>query len=335
MALVVTLSGGAVAGAGTASPRSTVTSVTSTAPELPTAQWTVASRSARGVMVDFRNLRVGPAIFRAVRLRARTTLLRWHVGAIDPPRGSLVPKDAGPAIDWSTEGPAGVVAAFNGGFKVAAKAGGGFVDGVNTAPLVAGDAAIALNAQGQWQLGVWGPGFPTAGFRAVAARQNLTPLVQDGALTPLATATNQKVWGDPLGGLLAEARTGLGVDVNGNLIFVATMHRVLGVDVGRALLAAGAVFGMELDMNPFWPIVGVPDAPLHRPAAYKWELPGSENRATSFNTGWQRDFFVALAEPDSWSCAWSSRGLTPGLRGVQPQPLSKICSTPSSTTTLR
>jgi hypothetical protein len=284
-------------------------------------------------MVDFRNLRVGPAIFRAVRLRARTTLLRWHVGSIDPPRGSLVPRDAGPAIDWSTEGPAGVVAAFNGGFKVAAKAGGGFVDGVNTAPLIAGDATIVLNASGQWQLGVWGPGFPTPGFRSVAARQNLTPLVQDGSLTPQATDANQKVWGDPLGGLLPEARTGLGVDGNGNLIYVATMHRVLGVDVGRALLAAGAVFGMELDMNPFWPIVGVNDTPLHRPAPYKWELPGSENQAVSFNTGWQRDFFVALAEPDAWSCNWSSRGLTPGARGAQPQPLAKVCTSPTTSTT--
>ena len=283
-------------------------------------------------MADFRNVSVGPAVFRAVRLRARTTMLRWHVGSIDPPRHIFVPRDAGPSIDWASEGLAGVVAAFNGGFKVAARAGGSIVDGVILAPLVKGMASIALNARGQWEMGVWGSaGFPSPGFDPIAVRQNLAPLVQAGRPTALALAVNQRVWGDPLGGILPEARSGLGVDVNGNLIYVATMHRVLGSDVARALVAAGADFGMELDMNPFWPMVGVASSPLHRPTPYTWGLPQSENNPTVFNEGWQRDFFVAMSRPDQWNCDWRSPGLRVGVRAAQPQVIQRVCDVVTTT----
>ena len=49
-----------------------VTSTTTTTTEVarPQPGWTVASRSARGVMVDYRNVVVGTTTFRVLRLRA-------------------------------------------------------------------------------------------------------------------------------------------------------------------------------------------------------------------------------------------------------------------------
>ena len=120
-------------------------------------------------------------------------------------------------------------------------------------------------------------------------------------------------WGDPLRHVLTQPRTGLGVDVNGNLIFVASMTGVLPSQVGAALVSAGAVSGMELDMNPYWPIMGAASAPLHtQTGKFTLQLKDSQHSAGVFATGWQRDFFTVMAEPDKWTCNWQSPGLGTG-----------------------
>jgi hypothetical protein len=289
-------------------------------------------------MVEYRNIRIGAVTFRTLLLDAQTTLLRWHVGSTDPNFFAKVPVDAGPAIDWSSEGPPGVVAVFNSGFKQSADAGGSMVDGVALVPLVRGLMTIALDDAGHWEMGVWGSvGFPTQGFRAISYRQNLAPLVLRGSLTPAGKAANWARWGSPLNHQAFEPRSGLGVDAQGNLIYVATMQGVLQSQVGEALIAAGAVTGMQLDINPDWPILGASFAPLHAAGGrFPVQLPHSEHNPSIYETGWTRDFFVALAEPASWSCSWSSRGLTGPADVAQPQPLSLVgvgCTNTTTTTT--
>jgi hypothetical protein len=289
-------------------------------------------------MVQYRNIRIGAVTFRALLLDARTTLLRWHVGSTDPNLFAKAPRDAGSSIDWSSEGPPGVVAVFNGGFKQSAHAGGSMVDGVIFVPLVRGLMTFALDSAGHWEMGAWGSsGFPTNGFRAISYRQNLAPLVLGGSLTPAGTAANWARWGSPLNGQPHEPRSGLGVDAQGNLIYVATMKGVLQSQVGEALIKAGAVTGMQLDINPDWPIMGASFAPLHASGgSFPVQLPYSEHNPSIYETGWTRDFFVALAEPTNPSCEWSSQGLT-GPPGVaQPQPLSLVgsdCAIGTTTTT--
>ena len=316
-----------------------VASTTTTTIERAQPGWTVASRSARGVMVDYRNVVVGATTFRVLRLRARTTLLRWHVGSSDPVLAARAPQDAGSSIDWPVEGPAGVVAVFNGAFKQAAGAGGSIADGLTLAPMLAGRMTIAINAAGNWSMGRWGTvGFPPKGFSLVSARQNLGALVWNGRVTNAALSANWHQWGDPLNEVPTVPRSALGVDANGNLLYVATMQPVLAGPLARALVAAGAVMGMELDMNPFWPILGAPFAPLHQPGAMPVQLPMSEHSPTIYETGWTRDFFVALAEPPSWTCWWTGPGIT-SARVPEAQPLRRVgagCRTghgPSTTTT--
>ena len=223
----------------------------STTVERPQPGWTVASRSARGVMVDFRNVVVGPTTFRVLRLRARTTLLRWHVGSSDPTLAPRAPRDAGPAIDWPVEGRAGVVAVFNGAFKQAAGAGGSIADGMTLVPMLAGRMTIAIDAAGSWTMGRWGtPGFPPRGFSIVSARQNLGALVWNRRVTAAALSANWRQWGDTIGEVPAVARSGLGVDAKGDLLYVATMQPITAATLARALVAAGAVTAMELDINP-------------------------------------------------------------------------------------
>ena len=297
----------------------------SNAPVSAPAGWKTASSSKRGVMVAYRDIRAGHATFRALLLEARTTLLRWHVGSTDPNLFAKAPKDAGPSIDWSTEGPAGVVAVFNGGFKQSANAGGSMVDGVTLVPLVRGLMTVALDKTGHWEMGVWGSfGFPTKGFHAISLRQNLPPLVLKRQLTPTAAPANAARWGSTINHQPLEARSGLGVDAQGNLIYVATMTGVLQTQVGEALIRAGAVTGMQLDINPDWPILGASFTPLHSAGRFPVQLPFSEHNPAIYETGWTRDFFVALAEPNSWSCNWSSQGLTGPSGTAQPQHLTRV-----------
>ena len=324
----------------TSSTSTTTTSVPGTAVVAAQPGWRVASRSARGVMVDYRMVVVGGVAFRVIRLRARTTVLRWHVGSTDPPGSSAVPADAGARVDWPREGAAGVVALFNGGFKASAHAGGAVVDGVVLNPLVRGDMTIAINRWGHWEMGVWGAAnFPTPNFGPISLRQNLAPLVQHGAVTAAATSANAFVWGAPLNNNPLTARTGLGVDRHGNLIYVATMKGVLANVVGRALVGAGAIAGMQLDINPFWPVEGASFAPVHNVGGtYPVQIPFMMHHPNIYDDGWTRDFFVAVAEPSSWGCSYRSVGVRAGA-GVQPQPLRLVghgCSTtvqhPTTTT---
>ncbi len=293
-------------------------------PERATPYWAVVSRSDRGVMVDYRNVTADGVTFRALRLRARTTLLRWHVGAGDPRAWAQVPKDAGPAIDWPVEGPAGVVAVFNGAFKQSAGAGGSMVDGLTLAAPVRGDATLVLNPAGHWAIGTWGSAqFPPAGFDVSTLRQNLVLMVSNARPTPAALSASWKFWGDPLHEVPPEPRSGLGVDAQGNLIYVATMAHVMPASLARAMVAAGIVTGMELDINPYWPILGAPLTPLHHPGPYAVTLPLAQHDPTIYNTGWERDFFVALAEPNQWNCDWTAPGVPAGA-GVRAQPLHRV-----------
>ena len=200
---------------------------------------------------------------------------------------------------------------------------------------------IAVDAAGHWAMGVWGaPDFPPKGFEPVSYRQNLVPLVLDGAPTPAASGP-VGAWGSVLGPSPAVARTGLGEDARGNLLYVATMDPVLPIQLARALVKAGAVSAMQLDINPYWPILGVTRAPVHGAhAGYPLQLAGSHHDAAVYNTGWIRDFFVAMAEPSTWTCNWASAGLG-ALGAPRPQPLRPVgdCSgvtparTPPTTTT--
>jgi hypothetical protein len=102
------------------------------------------------------------------------------------------------------------------------------------------------------------------------------------------------------------------------------------------LIASGAVTGMQLDINPDWPILGASFSPLHGEGSFPVQLPYSEHNPSVYETGWTRDFFVALAEPGNWSCSWSSRGLTGPPGTAQPQPLSlvgKACNKATAITT--
>ena len=122
-----------------------------------------------------------------------------------------------------------------------------------------------------------------------SVRQNLPPLVVGGQ--PAQDITDIGAWGATLGGGAAVARSALAEDTTGNLLYAASMS-ALPVDLADALAGAGAVTGMELDINPEWVQLAwaaAPGGPLSP------GVPGQNRPGNQYQIGWSRDFVTVLA----------------------------------------
>ena len=130
---------------------------------------------------------------------------------------------------------------------------------------------------------------PAPGEAVYSVRQNLPPLVLHGR--PTAAAADWGLWGATLGGGAYVARSAIGQDAAGDLIFAASMSAVP-ADLASVLASHGARTAMELDINPAWVQLDVarrPGGPLTA------AIPGQDRPATQYLEGWTRDFFTVLA----------------------------------------
>jgi hypothetical protein len=139
-----------------------------------------------------------------------------------------------------------LVAAFNGGFKFGDFDGGVMAFGASYRSPVPGEGSFIVYADGTYTVGQWGRDNDPA-KQVVGLRQNLGMLVDGGA--PTAAASNPGSWGASVIGV-ATMRGGVGVDVHGGLVWAG--GRMSPLDLANALVAAGAVRAMEMDINPDW-----------------------------------------------------------------------------------
>ena len=208
-----------------------------------------------------------------------------HDGSQDP--YSPVALTAGPAVGGAER--ARLLAAFNGGFKMNAGAGGYEQEGHLLYPLRAGFTSLVIDRSGQARIGIWGHGFPAKGEAVYSVRQNLQPLVTNGK--PATAAYDWRLWGATLGGGAYVARSALGQDAAGHLIYAASMSAVP-IDLARALADSGARIAMELDINPEWVQLDTaarPGGPLRA------DVPGQNRPAGQYLSGWSRDFVTVIA----------------------------------------
>jgi hypothetical protein len=132
---------------------------------------------------------------------------------------------------------------------------------------------------------------PAPGEAVYSVRQNLWLLVQNDRPTP-ETARWYR-WGGTIGHVEYVARSALGQDAAGDLIYAASMSTIP-ADLAQALARSGAPIDMELDINPEWVQLAVaqtPGGPLHAP------IPNQIRPATQYLTGWTRDFITVLSPP--------------------------------------
>ena len=153
----------------------------------------------------------------------------------------------------------GLIASFNGGFKIKNSRGGFYADGNTAGTLVKGAASFVVYADGHSDILPWSGKKP--GSDIVSIRQNLTLLINDGQVTPNLDKNVLANWGWTLKNEYFVWRTGIGITASGDFVFVA--GNALSIQsLANLLLRAGSVRAMELDINPEW-------------ISYMWYTPGA------------------------------------------------------------
>jgi hypothetical protein len=144
-----------------------------------------------------------------------------------------------------------VIAAFNGGFKLTYPDGGFVSDGHVAAPLHAGLASIVTYTDGSTEIGAWREGVPRTGKRVFSVLQNQRLLVDRGVAAANVSSCVIACWGETIGARTSVARSALGITAAGQLVWAAG-EELEPAGLARALIGAGAVRAVELDINPDW-----------------------------------------------------------------------------------
>jgi hypothetical protein len=269
------------------------TTTTATVPPTTTTTeqpgWTPAAAVGGAIAIDSRSVPLADgSSVTLFRFRAPMVRFGLHVGSTDPPGAAAqVGPDSGPAIG-PHEAPL-LLAAFNGAFKANSGAGGFELNSQVLLPLQAGAASLVLDTNGSAHVGVWGRDLPAPGEQVWSVRQNLQALVTAGQ--PSSAIGAISAWGATLGGGAAVARSALGQDAAGNLVYAGSM-RAVPSDLAGALTSVGVVSAMQLDINPMWVQLALSAAPGGPLAT---GVPGQNRPADQYQVGWTRDFVTVTA----------------------------------------
>jgi hypothetical protein len=186
-----------------------------------------------------------------------------------------------------------VLAAFNGGFKLSYGSVGFLADGRAAVPLTAGLGSIVTYQNGTTDIGAWQEDVPASGLGVASVLQNLHLLVDRGVASPTIHNCIEGCWGGTLGGGPDVARSALGITGEGQLVWAAG-ESLSPAMIAQALIEAGIVRAVELDINPEW-IAGYlyvhhGSAPSAVPV-----VPGQQGIPGRFLAPYSRDFFTILA----------------------------------------
>jgi hypothetical protein len=141
-----------------------------------------------------------------------------------------------------------LLATFNSGFKLADSLGGYVLGGHTYAPLRDGIATLVGYRNGRVDIVSWTHG-ATAPASVSYARQNLPLIVDHGR--PNRALSTTAAWGATVGNAILVWRSAIGIDRYGNLIYAAGNDQTV-ISIAAALIRAGAVRAMELDINSYW-----------------------------------------------------------------------------------
>ena len=144
----------------------------------------------------------------------------------------------------------GLVATWNGAFKLADARGGFYLDGRTAGKLVDGAASEVFYKDGSMNIGTWNHEVKMTST-VVGVRQNLGLLIDNGKIAANIDSNTEFNWGATLGGKYYIFRSGVGITKQGDLVYVSGDALSAG-SLALLLQRAGAVRAMELDINPAW-----------------------------------------------------------------------------------
>ena len=182
----------------------------------------------------------------------------------------------------------GLLATFNGGFKLDSAGGGFYLNGIYHGSLIKGTASVVYYKNGTIKIGEWGRDF-TMNSSIAGVRQNLKLLVDHGKVAANANSNVMSNWGATLGGGYYVWRSGIGITKDGRVVYVYG-PALNAQDLGLLLQRAGAVEGMQMDINPAWmkfdyyqakgnpgDPTPVPLLPTQQPSPYSYYTPSTRD----------------------------------------------------------
>ncbi len=181
-----------------------------------------------------------------VWMSGKHTRLVQHPGQSDPGRLPLWSTKTS-LVDSSTSG---LLAAFNGGFKIKDARGGYYQNGHTVGTLTPGAASLVVYKNGKTAIGAWGSDISMTPD-VVSVRQNLQLLISNGQLAKNLDVAVRANWGTTVGASTDVWRSGIGITANGDLVYAAG-DALSARSLATLLLHAGAVRAMQLDINKSW-----------------------------------------------------------------------------------
>ena len=224
-----------------------------------------------------------------VSLDQRLVSFQLRPGAEDPGPGNW---KAASYIPPGTR--TGLLATFNGGFKLNTAGGGFYLNGASKGTLVNGAASVVYYRNGTIKIGAWGSDVRMTP-NVVGVRQNLKLLIDHGNIPASVNNDVLGAWGATLGGGYYVWRSGIGITADGRVIFVYG-PALNAQDLANLLKRAGAVEGMQLDINPFWMSFEYYQAHGHPSDPTPVNLlPTQQQSAYRYYSVYSRDFTVVYA----------------------------------------
>jgi hypothetical protein len=187
-----------------------------------------------------------------------------------------------------------LVAAFNSGSLMQDANGGYFTDGKTYKKLRLGAASVVIFKNGRMTVAKWGRDVVMTN-QIATVRQNLDLIVDNSAVIHGLSDPKSTKWGTGLNPTDVVWRSGLGITVNGALVYVAGPGMSLS-DLADVMLRAGVEEGMELDDGLDWvqlsTYVGTPGRVIdgNEGRSLLSSMPGAPSRY--FGSFWAHDFFT-------------------------------------------
>lgn len=169
-----------------------------------------------------------------------------HVPGLKEPAGA--PQKYGAQIP--NELRPSTVAAFNSAFRLDDARGGFWDEGNEVRPLVPGQASLVIDKDGGMNVVAWGRD-RNVDANLAQVRQNLALVVDNGVSAAGLDSEATTKWGATVGNQVLVWRSGIGVDKNGGLMYIAGPGLSVN-QLAELFLRAGAVRAMELDINSDW-----------------------------------------------------------------------------------
>jgi hypothetical protein len=147
---------------------------------------------------------------------------------------------------------AGVVAAFNGGFKTEHGHYGMYLDGVTLVPPLPATCTIVWRKDGSLRIGTWSK-LGNEVHHALWWRQTPDCMYENGKINPRLAGGRESKWGSAIDGETVIRRSAIGVDAAGTTLFVGISNHTTASAIARGMHHAGAATVAQLDINFSYP----------------------------------------------------------------------------------